>query len=80
MLLASHYFRAALELKSLAPDGSSQDGKSSYLICLNRSFVDGLTGFKGGLIRGKVKSRSRDALESYLSSVKQKIEEANRGR
>jgi hypothetical protein len=48
MLLASHYFRAALELKSLAPDGASPGGKSFYLICLNRSFVDGLTGVGQG--------------------------------
>jgi hypothetical protein len=79
-LLASHYFRAALELKSLAPDGASPGGKSFYLICLNRSFVDGLTGFNGGLIRGRVKSRSRDSLARYLSSVKQKIEAADAGR
>lgn len=79
MLLASHYFRAALELKSLAPDGASPDGKSFYLICLNRSFVDGLTGFKGGLIRGTVKSRSRDSLARYLAGVKQKIEAAHGG-
>lgn len=80
MLLASHYFRAALELKSLAPDGASPGGKSFYLICLNRSFVDGLTGVKGGLIRGTVKSRSRDSLARYLGNVKQKIEAANGGR
>ena len=77
MLLASHYFRAALELKTLAPDGASPGGKSFYLICLNRSFVDGLTGVKGALIRGTVKSRSRDSLARYLGSVKQKIEAAN---
>lgn len=77
MLLASHYFRAALELKSLAPDGGSPGGKSFYLICLNRSFVDGLTGVTGGLIRGTVKSRSRDSLARYLSNVKQRIEAAN---
>jgi hypothetical protein len=80
MLLASHYFRAALELKSLAPDGASPGGKSFYLICLNRSFVDGLTGVKGGLIRGTVKSRSRDSLARYLGGVKQKIEAASGGR
>lgn len=80
MLLASHYFRAALELKSLAPDGASPGRKSFYLICLNRSFVDGLTGVKGGMIRGTVKSRSRDSLERYLASVKQKIEAASGGR
>ena len=77
MLLASHYFRAALELKSLAPDRASPGGKSFYLVCLNRSFVDGLTGVKGALIRGTVKSRSRDSLARYLGSVKQKIEAAN---
>lgn len=80
MLLASHYFRAALELKTLAPDSASPGGKSFYLICLNRSFVDGLTGFKGGLIRGRAKSRSRDSLARYLDAVKQKIEAANGGR
>jgi hypothetical protein len=80
MLLASHYFRAALELKSLAQDGASPGGKSFYLICLNRSFVDGLTGVKGGLIRGTVKSRSRDSLARYLGGVKQKIEAASGGR
>lgn len=77
MLVASHYFRAALELKGLVPDGASPGGKSFYLICLNRSFVDGLTGVKGGLIRGTVKSRSRDSLAGYLGGVKQKIEAAN---
>ena len=74
MLLASHYFRAALELKSLVPDRSAADAKSFYLICLNRSLVDGLTGVKGGLIRGTVKKRSRESLANYLGSIKQKIE------
>jgi plasmid stabilization system protein ParE len=79
MLFASHYFRAALELKSLARDNAAPGEKSFYLICLNRSFVDGLTGVKGGLIRGTVKSRSRDSLTRYLASVKQKIEAARWG-
>jgi hypothetical protein len=80
LLFASHYFRAALELKSLAPDGAAPGGNSFYLICLNRAFVDGLTGLKGALIRGKVKSRSRHSLALYLDSVKQEIEAANGGR
>jgi hypothetical protein len=79
MLVASHYFRAALELKSLVPDGASPGGRSFYLVCLNRSFVDGLTGVKGGLIRGTVKSKSRDSLARYLGSVKQNIEAAHGG-
>lgn len=79
MLLASHYFRAALELKSLVPDGASPGGASFYLVCLNRSFADGLTGLKGGLIRGKVRSRSQDSLARYLAGLKQTIEAAHQG-
>lgn len=79
MLLASHHFRAALELKSLVPDTAAPDAKSFYLVCLNRSFVDGLTGVKGAMIRETVKKRSRDSLARYLVSVKQRIEVADRG-
>lgn len=76
MLLATHYFRAALELKSVVPDSPTPDAKSFYLVCLNRSFVDGLTGFKGMLIRGTVKSKSRQSLEQYLAGVKNETESA----
>lgn len=76
MLIATHYFRAALELKTLVPESSSPDGKSFFLLCLNRSFVDGLTGFKAAFIRGTVKKRSRESLERYLLSSKKKIESA----
>ena len=76
MLFASHYFRAAIELKTLAPDPAIADAKSFYLLCLNRSFVDGLTGFKGVFIRGTVKKRSRQSLEKYLGNAKTKLESA----
>jgi len=76
MLFASHYFRAAIELKSVVPDSASPDSKSFYLVCLNRSFVDGLAGFKGALIRGTVTSKGRQSLAQYLAGVKQKIEAA----
>jgi hypothetical protein len=76
MLFASHYFGAALELKSVVPDTTSPDSKSFYLVCLNRSFVDGLTGFRGALIRGTVLKKSRQSLADYLAGVKQKLESA----
>jgi hypothetical protein len=79
MLLASHYFRAALELKSLVPD-TAAGGKSFYLVCINRSFVDGLTGFTGNMIRNTVLQKSRQSLALYLADVKQKVEAANKGR
>ena len=80
MLIASHYFRAALEVKSVVPDSPSPDSKSFYLVCLNDSFVDGLTGFKGALIRGTVLQKSRRSLANYLASTKQKMEAAYRGK
>ena len=40
--------------------------------------MDGLTGFKGSLIRGTVVQRSRRSLADYLASTKQKIEAAYR--
>lgn len=76
MLFASHYFRAALELKSTVPDPASPEANAFYLICVNRAFVDGLTGLKGLLIRRTVLERSRQSLDRYLLSVKQKIEAA----
>lgn len=78
MLFASHYFRSALELKSVVPDSESAESRSFYLICMNRSFVDGLTGIRGALIRGNVLEKSRKSLDSYLASVKQKMEAAAR--
>jgi hypothetical protein len=80
MLFASHYFRAALELKSIVPDSATPDAKSFYLVCLNRSLVDGLTGFKGRLIRGTVVQKSRKSLAGYLLNTKQRIEAAQKAR
>lgn len=75
MLYANHYFRSALELKSIMPESSTPGGaRSFYLVCLNRAYVDGLTGLKGMLIRGIVKGRTRDSLESYLAVLKKKTE------
>ncbi len=48
-LYASHYFRAALELRFLVPLENSADG--FYFVWLNRSRTDGLEGLFGGIKR-----------------------------
>ena len=69
-----------LELKAVVPDSAEAVSESFYLVCLNRSFVDGLAGFQGALIRRKVVEKSRESLANYLANVKEKIEAANRER
>jgi hypothetical protein len=77
MLYASHYFRSALELRFLLPVQTRSRTSSMYLVVLQRSYVDGLTGFKGKLLRGPIMNKSRDALERYLLSCKGKLEGGN---
>jgi len=74
MLYASHYFRSALDLRFLIPAEGSDKKPAMYMVVLQRSYADGLTGFKGKLLRGTILSKSRDALERYLLSSKSKLE------
>lgn len=74
MLFASHYFRSALEFRLLLPTQSSSGKPLLYLVVLQRSFVDGLGGLKGRILRGPILSKTQEALERYLISVKGKLE------
>lgn len=74
MLYASHYFRSALELRFLAPVQTADKKTATFLVVVQRSYVDGLTGMKGKLLRGPIMSKSRDALERYLVDCKNKVE------
>jgi hypothetical protein len=74
MLYASHYFRSALEFRFLIPAAGSDKSPQTFLVVLQRSYVDGLGGFKGKLLRGPILSKSRDALERYLLASKNKLE------
>jgi hypothetical protein len=74
MLYASHYFRSALELRFLLPAQGSDKKPATYLVVLQRSYVDGLTGLKGSILRGPIMSKSKDALERYLMASKGKLE------
>ena len=74
MLYASHYFHTALELKLLIRDTARQDTRGFYLISLNRSRSDGLTGFFGGIVRRAALGEAVKSLESFLALGKQKLE------
>jgi hypothetical protein len=72
-LYASHYFHTTLELRFLVDD-DRRAGHGASLISITRSRNDGMTGFKGLFLRTIVRTRSRDAVRSYLDHVKRQVE------
>jgi hypothetical protein len=72
MLYASHYFWTGLELRVLVADPAR--GPGFWFATVNRSRSDGLTGFVGRMIRGKVRDAARKGLESALAAAKKKLE------
>ncbi len=71
-LYSSHYFWTALEVRALVPDASR--GAGFWFVNVNRSRSDGLTGFVGRIIRGKVREGARKGIESALTATKRKLE------
>jgi hypothetical protein len=71
-IYSSHYFWTALELRALVPDPSR--GPGFWFVTVNRSRSDGLTGFVGRMIRGKVREGARKGIESALTGTKKKLE------
>jgi hypothetical protein len=72
MLYASHYFWTALELRVLVPDPAR--GEGFWFVNVNRSRSDGLSGFVGTLIRGKVHGEAQSGMESALTTTKSLME------
>jgi hypothetical protein len=72
MLYASHYFWTALELRVLIPQPAR--GPGFWLVTVNRSRSDGLSGFTGRLIRGRVRSEVEDGTRTALTATKTKLE------
>ena len=73
-LYASHYFRAAFEVRAVVGDGRPS-GKGVYLVMLNMARSDGLTGVLGGLIvKPRATSGSRGGLERALAAIKRTAE------
>jgi hypothetical protein len=72
MLYASHYFWTALELRLLLED--SARGKGFWFVSINRSRSDGLSGFVGRLIRGKVRGEALSGMTAVLTATKTALE------
>ena len=72
MLYASHYFWTALELRLLIPD--SGRGPGFWLVTINRSRSDGLSGFTGRVIRGRVRSEVEEGSRAALTATKARLE------
>jgi len=72
MLYSSHYFWTALELRVLLPDQAR--GPGFWLVTVNRSRSDGLSGFTGRIIRGRVRSEVEDGTRAALVATKTRLE------
>jgi hypothetical protein len=71
-LYASHYFRDGLEVKYVVP--VSPERTSFYLLSVNRSHSESLTGLKGMLLGGKIRSSARSGVERHVLHVKSQAE------
>jgi hypothetical protein len=74
MIYASHYFWTGIELRALVPDPSR--GNGFWFVTVNRSRSDGLSGFTGRLIRGRVRNEVEKGVLTAVQSTKQLLERA----
>jgi hypothetical protein len=72
MLYATHYFWTGLELRVLIPDPPR--GRGFWLITVSRSRSDGLSGFTGTVIRGRVGNEAQKGALAALRSTKNTLE------
>ena len=75
MLYATHYFWTGLELRVLMPDQSR--GAGFWFVTVNRSRSDGLSGFSGSMLRGRVRSEAQEGTTRSLRATKQRLEAAD---
>jgi hypothetical protein len=74
-LYASHYFQLALEFTACVPGSRGASGKGFFLISLKGSTQQGLTGFRGSILRRAVVSKTRSAQEKALIAIKSALEQ-----
>ena len=74
LLYASHYFWTALELRVLVPDPAR--GAGFWFVSVNRSRSDGLSGFTGSMIRGRVRGEAEKGMMASLTVTKANMERA----
>jgi len=72
MLYASHYFWTALEVRVLLADPVR--GRGFWFVTVSRSRSDGLSGFVGRVIRGKVRDEAEKGTAAVLASTKARLE------
>jgi hypothetical protein len=72
LLYASHYFWTALELRVLVPDAGR--GTGFWYVSVSRSRSDGLSGFVGRLIRGRVRGEAEKGMMAALQGLKAALE------
>jgi hypothetical protein len=72
MLYASHYFWTAVEERVLQPDPTR--GSGFWFVTISRSRSDGLKGFIGRLVRGRVRSEAQKGTEAVLKLTKASLE------
>jgi hypothetical protein len=72
MLYASHDFWTALEVRVLLPDAAR--GRGFWFITANRSRSDGLSGFAGRFVRGRVRSEVESGTQAALTATKATLE------
>jgi hypothetical protein len=70
-LYSSHYFNTALELRLVVGDARRPDAVGFFLVNVNRSRVDRLSGLSGLIIRSTILRKTRDAMTAYLRRAKQ---------
>lgn len=73
MLYATHYFWTGLELRVLLPDPSR--GPGFWFVTDYRGRSDGLSGFTGLFVRGRVRSEVQNRALAGLRMTKQMLEE-----
>ena len=72
LIYASHYFWTGIEIRVLVPDPAR--GAGFWFVNVNRSRSDGLSGFTGRLIRGRVRSEVEKGILAAMQSTKQRLE------
>ncbi|HJS72910.1 MAG TPA: hypothetical protein VJ921_01390 [Vicinamibacteria bacterium] len=73
MIYTTHYFNTGLEMKFLVVSPDSPG--AYYLVSLNQCRSDGLTGLLGAMAAGRIRSKARDGLETYLGALKKNMED-----
>jgi hypothetical protein len=74
---ADHYLDAAITA-TLALAATEDEGRSFYMISINRARTRSLTGFMRTMVRSAVQGRSRDAMRKILEATKTALEAEQR--